>query len=109
MLSAQPALPAATASEVLAQYEQLQPMRPSIDLALIALVIGFEAVNAYLRNERHEPPLFCAVETLAVEGKQLVDKLSSAVRRDPARGSISFESAMLLTLIEEFPCKQNSN
>ena len=110
MLSSQPTLSAATVSELLAQYEQLQPMRSSIDLALVVLVTGFEAVNLHLREVRNEQPLFCAhEETVAVEGKQLVERLRKAVSRDPARGSISFESAMLLTLIEEFPCKENSN
>jgi hypothetical protein len=108
-LSPSPALAGATVSELLNQYDQIPKMRPYIDTGVQGVLSGFGAANDYLQVVRHQPPIFCLPNTVSPNGPQMIDMLRRNALAHPEQNDLSFEAVLLFTLVEAFPCEENSN
>jgi hypothetical protein len=94
-----------TVGELLTEYDQHPEERETIRNIFLWVQDGLETANSTLSIVRHESPLYCQPETLALTGEKLIDILKRVAKASPAIGDSEFDHGLLFALAFTYPCK----
>lgn len=96
----------ASANEFLRNYDAASANERQAGQAVaLSAADGMEWVNAFLKAQRKEEPIFCVPEKLRLTGAQVVDVVRRQVEHNAALGSQPFGFALLAGLLATFPCQ----
>jgi hypothetical protein len=65
---------------------------------------GMAWMNAFLRTQRNEDPIYCIPEKMSFTGEQIMDILQREVKNTPSLGDQPYGVVILYSLRSVFPC-----